>query len=777
MPNLRLSRLPLLLLLLPSASFAADPAPAAPAPPATPAPAAGGSVKAEAPKVDAPKVDAKADANVNPKADPKAAPKAAAKADQKAASGKTEKVEAPKAPEPEPDEIETRERQLNEAMAISGSMGLLRNQYASSGAPGQIRLGFSTEYFTGNFLCTSTQWCKPPVGTGKVISDNLNHVGAHLALGVDLFKFLEVYLGTNAVANSDKQNRPMLLQTLGDSNIGVKVHLQAGATVHLGLASELWLLNGTGAVGVAGAGTSAKFRGLATIDSRYAKTPFPLRISANMTYSLDNSGDLVTDTEAARNMSITRIERFGLGINRVDHFDINLGVEGFLFNDRIRPFAEYDVMIPINRQGYECRADNISNDECLANSPTAPSRVSLGARFFPWRSGFSILAAADIGLTHTSRFIEEMQPMAPWMLHVGLGWATDTKDPGAMARRLPAFPKPKPRIRGMVHEMEKLDPLADAIVQWTNHKELTPLATDVDGRFRTHELEPGVYEFAVRSEGYNPGSCKGTIPAESTSPDDVVIDCPLTPLPRNGAVTVRVKDAETQAIVGNAKVLLRDSKQAELTPKSVDGAYRFADVALGAGELRIDADGYLSYVAPAEVKVGKESQIEVAIIKRPKELLISVSSSEITLKQQVQFASDSAVILPESNLLLSEVADAMIQSPGLKKVEVQGHTDNSGTPEQNQSLSEKRAQAVVGWLTAHGVQASRLVAKGYGQDRPIAPNITTAGKAKNRRVQLIVLEQGPGAIATTNDAPPPPAPPPAPEPKTKPKPKKKPAKK
>jgi len=727
--------------------------------------AAAGSAKTEAPKTDTPKTDAKVDPKVDSK---KADPKAAAK------DTKSEKVAPSKAPQPEPDEIELRERQLNEAMTLSGGMGLLRNQYASSGAPGQIRLGFSTEYFTGNFLCTSTQWCKPPLTAGKVISDNLNHVGAHLALGVDIFKFLEVYLGTNAIANSDKQNRPILLQTLGDSNLGVKVHVQTSATVHLGLASELWLLNGTGAVGVAG--TSAKFRGLATIDSRYAKTPFPLRISGNLTYSLDNSGDLVLDTEAVRNTSITRIERFGLGINRVDHFDINLGVEGFLFNDRIRPFAEYDIMIPINRQGYECRADNISNDECLANNPAAPSRVSLGARFFPWRSGFSILAAADIGITHTSRFIEEMQPMAPWMLHVGLGWATDTKDPGAMARRIPPFPKPKPRIRGMVHEMEKLDPLADAIVQWANHKEYTPLATDVDGRFRTHELEPGTYEFAVRVEGYNAGSCKGTIPAESTSPDDIVIDCPLTPLPRNGTVTVRVKDAETQAVVGNAKVALRDSKQVELSPKSVDGAYRFGDVALGAGELHIDAEGYLSYVAPAEVKAGKESQIEVAIIKRPKELLISVSSSEITLKQQVQFASDSAVILPESNLLLSEVADAMIQSPGLKKVEVQGHTDNSGTPEQNQALSEKRAQAVVAWLTSHGVQASRLVAKGYGQDRPIAPNITTAGKAKNRRVQLIVLEQGPGTIATTNDAPPPP-PAPTPEPKGKPKPKKKPAKK
>ncbi len=70
------------------------------------------------------------------------------------------------------------------------------------------------------------------------------------------------------------------------------------------------------------------------------------------------------------------------------------------------------------------------------------------------------------------------------------------------------------------------------------------------------------------------------------------------------------------------------------------------------------------------------------------------------------------------------------------KLRVEGHTDNQGNAAANQGLSEKRAQAVVVWLTAHGVAAARLTAKGFGQTKPVAENGTEEGRAKNRRVEL-----------------------------------------
>jgi len=72
---------------------------------------------------------------------------------------------------------------------------------------------------------------------------------------------------------------------------------------------------------------------------------------------------------------------------------------------------------------------------------------------------------------------------------------------------------------------------------------------------------------------------------------------------------------------------------------------------------------------------------------------------------------------------------------------VAGHTDSVGTDSYNQGLSERRANAVKDYLTAQGIKASRLTARGYGESRPVASNDTDEGRAENRRVELIVLDK------------------------------------
>ena len=72
------------------------------------------------------------------------------------------------------------------------------------------------------------------------------------------------------------------------------------------------------------------------------------------------------------------------------------------------------------------------------------------------------------------------------------------------------------------------------------------------------------------------------------------------------------------------------------------------------------------------------------------------------------------------------------------KMSIEGHTDNSGDHDYNVSLSQKRAEAVKTYLEGKGISASRLAAKGYGEDKPVADNSTKEGRAKNRRVELIV---------------------------------------
>jgi outer membrane protein OmpA-like peptidoglycan-associated protein len=102
----------------------------------------------------------------------------------------------------------------------------------------------------------------------------------------------------------------------------------------------------------------------------------------------------------------------------------------------------------------------------------------------------------------------------------------------------------------------------------------------------------------------------------------------------------------------------------------------------------------------------------------------------------IHFETAKATILPDSETVLAEVAKMLQQNPDVK-VSIEGHTDNVGSASANQTLSEKRAQAVVAWLTSHGIEASHLKAKGWGASKPVEDNGTEDGRAKNRRVELV----------------------------------------
>jgi outer membrane protein OmpA-like peptidoglycan-associated protein len=101
----------------------------------------------------------------------------------------------------------------------------------------------------------------------------------------------------------------------------------------------------------------------------------------------------------------------------------------------------------------------------------------------------------------------------------------------------------------------------------------------------------------------------------------------------------------------------------------------------------------------------------------------------------IQFETGKAAILPASEGVLAEVQKMLEQNESWR-IRIEGHTDNVGQKAANQTLSDKRAQAVIGWLLAHGIDASRLTAKGYGDNRPVADNGREEGRAKNRRVEL-----------------------------------------
>ena len=101
----------------------------------------------------------------------------------------------------------------------------------------------------------------------------------------------------------------------------------------------------------------------------------------------------------------------------------------------------------------------------------------------------------------------------------------------------------------------------------------------------------------------------------------------------------------------------------------------------------------------------------------------------------VLFDFNKSTLQPASDAVLQPVVKLMASDKALK-LEVQGHTDNVGNDAYNQTLSEARAKSVVAWLTAHGVAADRLTARGYGKTKPVADNGSDDGRARNRRVEI-----------------------------------------
>jgi outer membrane protein OmpA-like peptidoglycan-associated protein len=713
---------------------------------------------------------------------------------------------------------------LKEENSLDAATGLLRLYGAGSGAVGTFRFSLLSSYFAGTgFLCNSSATCADQQGGVPTREDDLTHIGGHVGISATPLPFLEAYLGVHTSATSDNLSHPGLLQVLGDTNFGVKAFMphEEGSIFSAGGAAEMWLLNGTGTVGIDSA--SFALRGVATADFSNGSThKIPLRTYLNIGYLFDNSGKLVDSVEKheLNGHRITRIERFGLGINRVDSLNAGLGLEGMF--GIVRPFLEWTIDVPVNRQNHVCNLlPRAAGDECLGQNPgfsTTPSRLGIGARVHALLPGLSFLGAVEVGTGATSSFLEEVSPELPWNLYFGIAYAADT-EPRVEVRRVEVnrairvnLPPPQQIIQGSVVEKGSGLPIQDAIVRFEG-RNLTGMVTTPDGTFRTSDLPAGTYTFDVSAPGYRDGQCSATIfdrgaagplgpglagnappagpgpygpsttapvaaqpygvtytppagpqpgpygapaqppgmpgepgrpgvpaaPGAGASAPSATVTCELEALPKVGNVNGSLRDAETSAAVPSASVKITDKlgRSLSLTADAA-GAFRFENVPPGPVTIAADAPGYLRGVIELEVKPRADVTTQLPLNKRPKTPNVVVTDREVKLKKAVHFQHDSAEILPDSMSIIEEIADVLNTHSEIPSVEIQGHTDDSGTPPYNLRLSSERANAVREALILNGVDPNRLTARGYGQEKPLVPNTNEANRARNRRVQLMI---------------------------------------
>jgi OOP family OmpA-OmpF porin len=113
----------------------------------------------------------------------------------------------------------------------------------------------------------------------------------------------------------------------------------------------------------------------------------------------------------------------------------------------------------------------------------------------------------------------------------------------------------------------------------------------------------------------------------------------------------------------------------------------------------------------------------------------------ITVRERIEFETDSAVLLAQSLPILDEVIQVMRDNPQITLVEIGGHTDTTGDPDANLLLSEQRAQSVKAYFISKGIAENRMRVRGFGQTVPVQSNDTPDGRLQNRRVEFRIVKQ------------------------------------
>ena len=219
----------------------------------------------------------------------------------------------------------------------------------------------------------------------------------------------------------------------------------------------------------------------------------------------------------------------------------------------------------------------------------------------------------------------------------------------------------------------------------------------------------------------------------------------IKPLPVT-YLEARVVDAVTKEPL-IAEVELFDVQSDRVFYKNSTNSNGKVIVSLAVGNnygLNIDEEGYLfhseNFNLDQEREPGKpyELYIELQPIK-PVALQEEEAKPEPVILNNIFFASASAELLPSSFKELNKLYQLLSDHPGMK-IQIEGHTDDVGTEEDNQNLSQNRAKSVYNFLVEKGIDKDRLSYIGYGESQPIDTNDTNEGRQKNRRTAFLVLE-------------------------------------
>lgn len=201
----------------------------------------------------------------------------------------------------------------------------------------------------------------------------------------------------------------------------------------------------------------------------------------------------------------------------------------------------------------------------------------------------------------------------------------------------------------------------------------------------------------------------------------------------SASITVYVHEDGKPNSVGETVIFV--SRKNNVKYEVTTGANGFAYLRLPEGEIfDISYKDFFTEKDYAILEVPSEDGLiyyEVEVIYTP---------AKVFKLENVYFDFGKATLRPESYTTLNELADMLKAKPNIT-IEIGGHTDNVGDDQSNLVLSQNRAEAVRTYLISKGIAANRIIAKGYGEEKPIATNDTEEGRQQNRRTEVKILSR------------------------------------
>ena len=597
--------------------------------------------------------------------------------------------------------------------SMDGSTGLFRMATANGLLKNHFHLSMAGDFFSGKDVI--------------VIGDDDSRFGGRISLAWGVSDYVEIYGSLAAHSNQNSAvvaPEPELIQSVGNLTLGLRGYGEVTPGVALGAQVAVSPPAAAADVGLDMGASEVDLLALATFDFA-AWSSSPLRAHLNLGYSIDGEEDLFK-TE------LSRIERFGHDVRGYDSVRMAIGIDApFQY---VSPSLEFTLDVPVSPP---CK-DDPSLPTCLdkVGFDGYPSFLIAGLKTEPL-AGLTFSLGGEFGMTTKE---SQGTPAIPaWTLLFGAAYELDPTPrivERVVERRVEApaaTPAPTASamsyVTGTIVDSATKKPIEGARVRYLN-TEYSDQITNAAGVFRSYEVAPGTsIRIEISAPGYatiaRPMTVGATPMAGQISMEQAIAGAQLA-----GRVTASDGAAMQATIIAHGP----EDKTIKADPNT--GAFEL-DLKPGEYEITVSAPGRTSTRDHLVLQNGRKDQnyslqpLAAGQHLRQEGDLYVIDNPD----QGVTFERDR--LSGDSSTVLEEVVNLLKADPTLR-LQVRSHTDSRDDNTDVRALTERRARAVVTWLTQHGIDASRLEAVGVGDSEPMFPNISDRNRRRNNRVDFKV---------------------------------------